>query len=103
MLVQNFIAKVLHKAAPMEASEFNDLRNEMDVWFDKQFKAVRDKEKDPENIQPLTLKDKVFKAMNQWYVRAVFAALYVFVIRWVQDYINPAEPEYDDLPQQQGR
>ena len=96
MKVENFISKVLFKAAPMEPAEYNSLQQDMAVWFSQQKTMVSDKEtaaKAADVPVVLTLKDKAFKFIDQWYVRAFFAMAYIFVIRWVQDFINPADPD----------
>jgi hypothetical protein len=93
MRIESFISKVLQKAAPMIPSERMEIEDNMSVWFDKAKKAVKQKEVDGE---VLSLKDKAFKFLDEWYVRALIAALYIFAIRWVQEFMNP-EPD-DDMP-----
>jgi len=101
MKIEKLISKVLYKAAPMEPAEFQDLEMQMSVWFDTQKQSVKQKEIDAakDGKEPIfTLKEKAFKLLDQWYMRALFAAAYIFIIRWVQDFMNPSEPEYDDQP-----
>lgn len=93
MKIENLISKVLYKAAPMLPTEHKELEQNMFLWFDQQKQAV---EKKVLNNEPLTLKDKAFKLLDEWYLRALFAMSYIFIVRWVADFMNPGEPDEED-------
>jgi spermidine synthase len=92
MKIENLISKVLFKAAPMLPTEHKELETNMFLWFDQQKQAV---EKKIREEQTLNMKDKAFKLLDEWYIRALFAMAYIFIVRWVQDFMNPADPDGD--------
>lgn len=94
MRIENLVSKVLFKAAPMSPTEFQDLEQNMALWFDKRKVAVKAKK---DANEPLNLMDKGFDLLDQWYMRALFAMAYIFIIRWVQDLMNPGNPDEEDL------
>ncbi len=95
MKIENLISKVLFKAAPMLPTEHAELEKGMNLWFDQQKQAVAKKEVANET---LNVKDKAFKLLDEWYMRTLFAMAYIFILRWVQDFMNPGDPD-DEAPQ----
>lgn len=104
MKIQNLISKVLLKVAPITAPEHDDIQRNMDVWFSKQQEAAKIKKTALANNEPdaapLTIKDKAILILDEWYVKALFAISFIFIVRYIQDFMNPGDDGgEDDYPE----
>lgn len=100
MKLPNLISKVLQKSAPMTPAELNDISTKMEVWFDQKKEAVREKES--LGKEPLTLFDKFFKVIDEWYLRVFFAIAFIWLTRMIQEWMNPGDEEdlhdFEEVP-----
>lgn len=90
MKLPNLISKVLAKAAPMSATEKEDIDHKMNLWFEEKLEVS--KKKQAEN-QELSMMDKGMLLLDEWYLRAVFAMAYIYLVRVVQDWMNPGDSD----------
>jgi hypothetical protein len=97
MKLPNLINAVLQKTAPIDPTDLNELTNKAALWYDQNIKEVERKER--ENLD-LELKDKVFKHLDSWYVRIGLAFSFFFIVRFIQNAMNPGddEPDPNDMP-----
>lgn len=89
MKLPNLISKVLAKAAPMSASEKEEIDHKMNLWFEE--KQAEAKKKQGESPETLSITDKALLFLDEWYLRALFAMAYIWLVRVVQDWMNPAD------------
>lgn len=97
MKLPNLIRAVLEKAAPVDPADLQDLYKKSAIWYDENLKEMEEKEL---HGKELTLKDKVFKHLDSWYVRIGLAISYFWILRMIQDAMNPGdtEPDPNDMP-----
>jgi len=90
MKLPNLIKAVLEKTAPIDPTDLNDLSNKSHLWYDQSIKDLEQKERQG---TPLDLKDKIFKHLDAWYVRIFLALGYFWIVRFIQDLMNPGDTE----------
>lgn len=97
MKLPNLIREVLAKTAPIDPTDLQELSNKSALWYDQNIKEYEQKER--EGVE-LTLKDKVFKHLDSWYVRIFLAVAFFWIVRFIQDMMNPGdtEPDGSDMP-----
>lgn len=88
MKLPNLISKVLAKAAPMSASEKEEIDHKMNLWFEQKLEETKAKQTAGTE---LNLMDKGLLLLDEWYLRALFAMAYIWLVRVVQDWMNPAD------------
>lgn len=94
MKLPNLIREVLHKTAPIDPTDLEDLNRQSALWYDQNIKEVKDKEMREE---PLTLKDKIFKHLDAWYTRIGLAIAFFWIVRFIQQIMNPGDSEPEDF------
>lgn len=79
----------------MSPGEKQDIQDKMAAWFDQKVDAAKSKK----NVgdKPLNLLDKLLLWSDEWWFRVILAALFVFVVNWIQNFINADEPDEHDL------
>ena len=85
---------VLEKTAPMPEQDVLELRNDAQTWYKDQLAEADAKREDPNNVKPLSLKDKAILQCETWYMRTFFAIFYIYLVRLVQDFMNPPKEKY---------
>lgn len=70
------VVKLLSEFSPMSTEELQRLKVDSDEWFDKP-------------ADPGTWEDKAKKTCDKWYMRALFAASYIFLYAYLQRILNP--------------
>ena len=93
MKLPSLISKVLQKVAPMTTLEHSDISTNMEVWFDKKKEEAQNKKNTEKELNIL---DKGILMLDEWYMRAIFACLFVYLVRIIQDWMSPADDPHDD-------
>lgn len=93
MKLNTLIVKVLDKTAPISALEKNDIEKKAGLWYETQVKKYKDAEAEGRD---LTMVETVFKHLDDWYSGVALSLAYFWLVRLIQDYINPG----DDLPEE---
>lgn len=88
MELPSLISQLLRKAAPTTATENNRINDDCRLWYEKLVKTAIDKQKEE---KPLSLVDKGVLQLDSWYVRLAIAMSYFFILRFIQDLMNPGE------------
>jgi len=94
MRLPNLIKSVLEKTVDINPTDLNDMINKCHLWYDENVQETEKKEREKE---PLTLKDKIFKHLDSWYVRIGLAFSFFVIVRWVQDFMNPGDDTPNDV------
>lgn len=77
-----FLYELLKKFLTIPKAEIIQMENEANQWAEKVTEQ-------PNNA----ISRWYAKYANTWYVRTFFAAIFLFAVRWVQDFMNPV---YED-------
>jgi hypothetical protein len=92
MKLTKLLTSVLKKTTPMDATDYNELADKSEVWYDKCLAEMKSK---VTQNQELNLQDKIFQHLDAWYVRMALAILYFPIVRFIQDFMNPGDGEAD--------
>ena len=74
--------KILYRFLTIPKPQIEQMENEAKEWIKEN------------NESPKNLVGKMYKEHGStWYVRTICAVLFIFLVRWVQDFMNPV---YED-------
>lgn len=93
MRLAQMLYAVLDKTAPMPEQDIVELKNDASLWYKTQLDKAQDKQ---EQSQELDLKDKAILQAETWYMRTIFAIGYIYLVRVIQDFMNPPKVKYID-------
>jgi hypothetical protein len=93
MKLPSLITAVLRKTSPASAMEQDEIEQKMTLWYEQNTKIVKEKVASGE---VLTLKDKVFNHIDQWYAGILFSFGYFWAVKFIQDIMNPGSDHPDD-------
>lgn len=118
MRVYELVHELINKFVPMDELTKVSLKNDAAAFYSKSVaekeqlerqnkealdfneKFKNEKDFKPERINPLKMQHKVIDVFESWYMRYIFAILFVILVPKIKDYINgdnqPIEEEDND-------
>jgi hypothetical protein len=88
----SLINQLLRKAAPTTATENQRINDDCRLWYEGLAKKISDKIKEGGS---LNLFEKAFLQLDSWYGRLLLAMSYFFILRFIQDLMNPGDDPKD--------
>lgn len=79
MWIHNMALKLAERFTPMSTQEVDQMQRDANEWWSNI-------DPNAEGVQP-----KVKKYASLWYVRLAVAFLYIYLVREIQDFLNPSE------------
>ena len=80
----------MEKVSPISVTEKNDIEKKCTLWYENNLEAAQRKKDIGEK---LSIVDNVFLYADQWYSRIGITILYIVVLRWIQDLMNPGDDD----------
>lgn len=92
-----FLFKLLHRFNLM-GEDYGKTKEEAELWY-AEIKADKDSLENPtpEDNKKFPLLIRKAKAqLEKWYGKVALAILYIFLVRWIHEYMNPEDDEDED-------
>lgn len=99
MRILDFLFSVVEKFSPMSTTDRVELRDDAARDYQQIKDTILDKDKTkPPKIEPvkMDIKQKVVYYSEAWYVRLGLALAFIWVVRAIQDFMNPKKDDDDD-------
>lgn len=77
----------------MSVSETNDIQTNAQIWYEKHLEQATSKK--TQGQKPSIVELIVWHA-DQWYIRALFPLLHLWLVRLAQDIMNPGDEDPED-------
>ncbi|MET3979986.1 hypothetical protein ABIB62_002671 [Mucilaginibacter sp. UYP25] len=92
MELPSLINQLLRKAAPTTAMENQRIDDDCKLWYETLAKKIKDKIAKGEKP---SIFEMAFQQLDSWYGRLILAMSYFFILRFIQDLMNPADDPTD--------
>lgn len=89
-----FLFKLLLKFGAIEAEKFPQLREQGIEWYSK-IHIDKESNESSENKKPEIIR-RVKAFSEQWYGQVTWAILYILMVRWIWDFMNPQRDDLED-------